>query len=345
MDNGMNVNEQQTPTALKKQKARSTEMAVVAMAVAVVVFVAVLSFAVLSLVFGVKGMLTPSAMRTNPPAGTYSVVPIVGTIQNVGGDSLGVNEPSYKHGATVAYIKQLAQDEGNKGILLYMNTGGGGVYESDEVYRALMDYKEQTGRPVWAYMATTCASGGYYICMAADYITANYNTTTGSIGVYIALTDTSELYGNIGVETVLIRSGENKGVGTEGVPITEEQREVYQSIVDESYDRFVELIVQGRGMAASKVREVGDGRPYTASQALKLDLIDEVGDWETAQAAFAEHTGAGGYVPSFSQRTPLGRILGEVQDMLPRSDAEVVEEMAVVHQNGVPMMYAPGLVW
>lgn len=329
----------------QKQKARPIEVAMLAMAMAMVLVMAVLAFSVLALVSGVRSMLTPARISANPPSGTYSVVQVVGAIQNAGSDALGANEPSYKHGATVSYIKQLTADEGNKGILLYMNTGGGGVYESDEVYRALMDYKEQTGRPIWAYMGTTCASGGYYICMAADYIIANYNATTGSIGVYIALTDTSELYGKLGIETVLIRSGENKGVGTSGVEITPEQREVYQSIVDESYDRFVELIVTGRGLSESKVRQVGDGRPYTAKQALDLGLLDELGDWDMAQKAFGEETGAQGFTPSFSQSTQLGRILGEAEQAAPKTEAEVAQEMAAEHQNGVPMMYAPGLAW
>lgn len=332
-------------TAKKRRRTRPIEVVMVAMVLVMLVFLGILAFSLQSLASGFTGLFTPEARNTNPPANTFSVITVIGTIQNAGGNSLGMNEPSYMHGSTLSYIKQLTADSGNKGILLYMNTGGGGIYESDEVYRALMTYREETGRPVWAYMATSCASGGYYICMAAERLIANYNTTTGSIGVYITLVDSSAMYEGMGVKTILIRSGDNKGIGVEGTVITTEQQAVYQSMVDESYERFVELVMDGRGMKEAKVRELADGRPYTAAQALENGLVDELGDWEGAVKAFEEHTGVGGFMPSFSQSTPIGNLLGGLEDALPKGDAEVLDDMVNSLPTGVPLAYAPGLGW
>ena len=324
---------------------KATKMVLIALGLVFLVMFGMFSYAMLSISGSIRELITPPARRVTAPNGSFSVIPVVGTIQSGGGGTMGIGEPNYLHADTVAYIEALAQNGGDKGILLYMNTGGGGVYESDEVYRALEAYKEETGRPVWAYMASYCASGGYYICMAADMLMANYNTTTGSIGVYIALADSSRMYEGMGIETVLVRSGENKGIGVEGTAITEENRAVYQSIVDESYERFISLVMAGRGMDENTARRLGDGRPYTAQQALKNGLVDELGNWEKALSAFAEQTGGSAFIPSFSRRTPLGGLLSEVDDMLPRSDAEMIFEKIENMPTGVPMAYAPGLAW
>lgn len=324
------------PPAPRGRKRSAVEVALLAISLVIVVLLALFIFSLWALGSGLGSAIIPSARSNNPPAGTFSVLYVEGTIQNATG-------ASYNHTATVEHIKLLAEDEGNTGILLYMNTPGGGVYESDELYRALVDYKEGTGRPIYAYMAATCASGGYYACMAADHITANYNTTTGSIGVYIALTDTSELYEKIGVKTVLIRSGENKGVGMKGVEITPEQQAVYQSSVDESYERFVSLVAQGRGMDDATARALSDGRIYTANQALANGMVDELGDWNTALDAFKELTASEPFYPNFSGGTTLSQLISSVLDRLPQSETQAALAAADALPSGVPLAYAAEL--
>ncbi len=319
---------------------KGLELALIALSTAILVLLAILLSVLAAAVFGLNQWLQPAAVGAAPPAGSFSVIRIQGSITSGGGDALGISEPSYHHKATLEYIRQLADDENDKGILLYMNTPGGGVYESDEIYRALEAYREKTGRPVWAYMAKTCASGGYYICMAAEKLLANYNTTTGSIGVYVSLTDVSGLYSKLGIETVLIRSGDNKGMGTPGVPVTEEQRAVLQSSVDESFARFVELIVKGRDMPRSEVLPLADGRTFTASQALEAGLIDGTGEWEATLDEFEETTGARPYYPNFSSQTYLGYLLSGVMESLPKSDTEAALDAAEALPQGVPMAYA-----
>ncbi len=328
------------PPPRPRKKWRAAELALISLALAVVVLLALL-LGVLALgTANLRQLAQPVGGGASPPGGSFSVIRIQGEIASRGSGVLGINDPSYHHGATLDYIKRLAESDNDKGILLYMNTPGGGVYESDEIYRALMDYREATGRPVWAYMARICASGGYYISMGAEKLLANYNTTTGSIGVYIALTDTSGLYGKLGIETVLVRSGENKGVGTEGVPITEAQRAIYQASVDESYQRFVDLIVENRGMPRSRVLALSDGRSYTAKQALEKGLVDELCDWDAALEQFEEETQASAYYPDFSRQTMLGSLISDLMGSLPKGEAETALQRAEALPQGVPLAYA-----
>ena len=204
-----------------------------------------------------------------------------GTIQ---GDTDSLYDTnSYHHSWTIEKIDEITKDSNNRGLILFVNTPGGGVYESDELYYAISDYKEKTGRPVYAYMGAMAASGGYYISAPADKIFANRNCWTGSIGVTIGtLYDISGLLKKYGVKTVTITSGANKAMGSMTDKLTDEQKKIFQSLVDEAYDQFVDIVKEGRKMDEKKVRELADGRIYTAKQAKANGLIDGVGRYEAA---------------------------------------------------------------
>lgn len=179
-------------------------------------------------------------------------------------------------------IEEMKKDVENRGILLYVNTPGGEMYAGDDVYQALLNYKKETGRPIYAYFAQTAASGGYYVAMAADEIYAHRLTTTGSIGVtYGTHIDLSGLCEKLGITTEELASGNNKGMGSYFAPLTDEQRAIYQSMIDEYYDYFVDVIVDGRGMSREEVLSFADGRVFTAKQALDLNLIDGIMDYES----------------------------------------------------------------
>ena len=283
-----------------------------------------------------------SATDYLPVYDSFAVISVVGTIQNTSGDELGLNQPSYHHNATLNYVKNLQYDHSNKGIFLYFDTGGGGVYESDELYRALMDYKEATGRPIYAFFGPTAASGGYYIAMAADHISADRNTTTGSIGVIMSYTNVKGLYDKLGLKSVYITSGRNKSMGASDLDLTDEQRAIYQGVVDEAYDQFVGIVCEGRGMPETTVRKLADGRIYTAKQALANGLIDEVTTLDEALDAFCRQTGASPYYTDFSDATIFDRLLGAVASILPKSDSQVLKELAEADQSGVPMYVYAG---
>lgn len=178
-------------------------------------------------------------------------------------------------------IDELGRDRKNSGILLYIDSPGGGVYQSDEVYLALEDYKHSTGNKVWAYMGPLAASGGYYIACAADVIYANRNTLTGSIGVISATSvDLTELMKKYGIKMTTVTAGKNKNMLNINSPMTEEHRAIMQGIADEAYDQFTDIVSQSRNMKIEKVRALADGRIYTAAQAEANGLIDYVDTYE-----------------------------------------------------------------
>ena len=180
---------------------------------------------------------------------------------------------TYSHTWVLDCVDSYAEDDYNKAIILYINSPGGGIYESDELYNKLMDYKEETGRPVFAYMAQEAASGGLYVAMAADEIAANRMTLTGSIGVIMSSMDLTGLYEKLGIETRDITSGENKDMFT---GMNDEQRAILQQMIDEYYGYFVEVVSDSRSLDEDYVRKISDGRVYTATQAKELGLIDSI---------------------------------------------------------------------
>lgn len=169
-----------------------------------------------------------------PPSEDYiAVVKVVGTIQEQMTTGVFNADMGYQHNTTLEYIESLMYDSDNQGILLYVDSPGGTVYESEELYLKLKEYKESTGRPIWGYMAHYAASGGYMISMAADKIYANPNTTTGSIGVIMSGYDMTGLYEKLGIRYVSITSGANK----DSSKLTDEQIAIYQEQVDEYYTK------------------------------------------------------------------------------------------------------------
>lgn len=183
----------------------------------------------------------------------------------------------YNHEYIIDAIDGMMENSRNRGMMLFIETPGGGVYESDEVYLKIREYQETTGRPVYAYLGSQATSGGYYIAAAADTIAANRNCWTGSIGVTIGtLYDISGLMERYGIKSATITSGRNKAMGDITVPLTEEQRQILQSLVDEAYEQFIDVVAEGRSLEKDYVRSISDGRIYTARQAQELMLVDDV---------------------------------------------------------------------
>jgi len=231
-------------------------------------------------VMGIMGTLSgenQSAKAFSGPSEPYLArIKVVGEIGG-GANRYASSDAAYHHTWTIQTINTLIGDKDNVGICLWLETPGGAVYETDELYLKLMEYKEKTGRPIYAYMRKMAASGGYYASAAADEILSNRNTWTGSIGVTIGtLFDVSGFLEKYGVRTDTITSGRNKAMGSYYTPLTDEQRAIYQSLVDDSYERFVAIVAEGRGMTDKEARTVADGRLFTAAQALDAGLIDGI---------------------------------------------------------------------
>ncbi len=177
-------------------------------------------------------------------------------------------------------IKSLKENDDNTALAIFINSPGGAVYQADEVYAALQDYKT-TGKKIYVYQGSMAASGGYYISCAANQIFANRNTLTGSIGVIMGSSfDLTELFDNLGIKSETIHSGKNKNMMNYNEPLTDEQKEIMQSICDECYEQFVSIVANNRGMTYEKAAKLADGKVYTARQALENGLIDRIDTWD-----------------------------------------------------------------
>jgi protease-4 len=194
---------------------------------------------------------------------------------------------------TVRQLTKHADDPEIKAIVLRIDTPGGGVASSQEVYEEVKRIRAG-GKPVIASLGSVAASGGYYIACTAERIFANPGTLTGSIGVIVQLANAEELLRKVGVEPTVITSGPFKDSGNPTRALRPEERQVFQAIIDDVYQQFVEAVSQGRQMSVAEVRQVADGRIYTGRQAKELRLIDELGTFQDAIKYAASTIGVSG---------------------------------------------------
>lgn len=280
-----------------------------------------------------------------PSEDFIGVIDVVGTIQASGSSSAFYStDGQYNHDLYMNYIEKLEDANNNKGILLYVDSPGGAVYESDELYLKLMEYKEVTGRPVYAYFASQACSGGYYIAMAADKIYANRNCWTGSIGVIVSLTNCKKLYDKLGIKEIDITSGKNKAMGSIGLDLTDEQYDILQSLVDEAYDQFTDIVSTGRKIDIDTVKKLADGRIYSALQAKENGLIDENGSLEDLKAVIQEENNLSENVTYHDVNTLSNSfwstLMGYANKLKPKSDVELAVDIVENRGNGVLMYYA-----
>ena len=233
----------------------------------------VIFIAMLLVVAIAAGLSGPVSSKTLILGDSIAVVNVVGTIEESG--------DTYNQQWFLNTLDDLMTDPSNQGILLYIDSPGGTVYESDEAYLKLMEYKAYTGRPIYAAIAHYGASGAYYIAAAADEIYANRNSLTGSIGVIMGSSvDMTQLMEKLGIKMTTFHAGANKNMLSIDEPLTAEQAAIMQSILDECYDQFVDIIADGRDMSVEAIRALADGRIYTAQQAADNGLIDGVMTYE-----------------------------------------------------------------
>src|SRR5919112_717451 len=218
------------------------------------------------------------------------VVPIEGVIAPADDTLGGVLPTSTPEGLTDA-LRQAGSDPSVVAVVLEIDSPGGGVTASDEMHQSVLDFEENTGEPVVVSMQDVTASGGYYISTAADHIVANKTTLTGSLGVIFEIPNFAEAADKYGIKQVVVKSGKYKDIGSSFREMTPEERGIYQSIVDESYSQFVDVISEGRGIPKERVREIADGRVYSGLQAKKLGLVDSFGNLDEASAVAGKLAG------------------------------------------------------
>ena len=175
-------------------------------------------------------------------------------------------------------IQAATKDESIRGIYLDIDSPGGGVTMSDEIHNALVLFRESAdGRFVFVHMGDLCCSGGYYAAAPADWIMARPTSLTGSIGVIMSTVNLSELAHKIGIEGVTIASGENKDMLNPLKPVNPEHVKILEEPVRQLYNRFVEIVAHGRKLPVDTVRQLADGRIFSAQDAMKNRLVDSIG--------------------------------------------------------------------
>jgi protease-4 len=200
------------------------------------------------------------------------------------------------------HLKQYGNDSRIKAIILRVDSPGGGVSASQEIYREVKRIKDEKKKKVFVSMASVAASGGYYIACPADKIFANRGTITGSIGVIAEWFNFKELADWAKVKPVVFKSGEFKDTGSPTRDLTDREKKYFQGMINELYRQFVGAVTEGRlgrggetgGLTEEQIKKLADGRIYTGESAKKFGLIDEIGNYEDAVKDAAKQVGIKG---------------------------------------------------
>jgi protease-4 len=173
-----------------------------------------------------------------------------------------------------------AKSDPSKALIIEINSPGGAVEPTQEIYDAIEQFKKETGKKVYVWMRGEAASGGYYISCAADKIVAMPTTLTGSIGVIMELVNYKGLLEKIGLKETVIKSGKFKDIGSPIRDMTPEESKMLQDIIDETYQQFFNVVENTRHIPVDKLKEIAQGQVYTGIQAKKLGLVDENGNFQ-----------------------------------------------------------------
>ncbi|MBW1721142.1 MAG: signal peptide peptidase SppA [Deltaproteobacteria bacterium] len=231
----------------------------------------------------------PAALSFGPKIG---VIPIQGAILDP--------EP------VLTQLIEFRKEKQIKAIILRINSPGGGVAPSQEIYREVR--RTRKTKKVIASMGSMAASGGYYVASAADKIVANPGTLTGSIGVIMEFLNVKELLEKFGVGMEVIKSGEFKDIGSPHRKLTEREKALLQGLIAEIQEQFVTAVAEGRGISKKKIREIADGRVLSGEKAKALGLVDALGNFRDAVELAKRECGIKGEVSLVYPRKPRKKL-------------------------------------
>jgi len=194
-------------------------------------------------------------------------------------------------------------------VVLRINSPGGSIGAVQEIYEEVNRLKEK-GKKVVVSMGDVGASGAYYIACAADKIVANPGTITGSIGVLMSLGNMEELFRKIGIKIEVIKRGKHKDIGSLSREMTAEERRLLQGVIDDAYDQFLRVVIEGRNLKKSKAEKLAQGQVFTGRQAKDLGLIDEIGNFQDAVRLAGKLAGIPGEPKVIELPKPFPGILG-----------------------------------
>ena len=221
----------------------------------------------------------------------------------------------------VSQLRKFAKDDSIRAIILHVNTPGGGVAASQEIYQEVRRIRDQKKKPVVAAIETVGASGGYYISSAASKIFADRGSVVGSIGVIAEWYNYGDLLHWAKMKDVVLKTGEFKDTGNPARELTPAEREYLQRLIDNMYGQFIRAVAEGRKLKEEEVRALADGKVWTGEQAKQLKLIDEFGDFQAAVEDTAKSVGIQGEPtlvrPEKQRRTLLDLLFGDISEYLP----------------------------
>ena len=199
-------------------------------------------------------------------------------------------------------VKKFRKDKRIRGIILRIDSPGGAVGPSQEIYDEVLKTRE-SGKTIYASMGALAASGGYYIASAAEKIFANPGTLTGSIGVIMAFSNAKGLMEKIGLQPEIVKAGEYKDIGSPARAMTQKERNLLQSVVTDVHQQFIEAVASGRDISVAEVTKIADGRILTGRQAYSLNLVDQIGGLQVSIDQLAHKVGIIGS-PKIIKETP-----------------------------------------
>ena len=202
----------------------------------------------------------------------------------------------------VNQVKKFRQDKRIRGIILRIDSPGGAVGPSQEIYDEVLKTRE-SGKTIYASMGALAASGGYYIASAAEKIFANPGTLTGSIGVIMVFSNAKGLMEKIGLQPEIVKAGEYKDIGSPARAMTQKERNLLQSVVTDVHQQFIEAVASGRDISVAEVTKIADGRILTGRQAYSLNLVDQMGGLQVSIDQLAHKVGIIGS-PKIIRETP-----------------------------------------
>jgi protease-4 len=192
----------------------------------------------------------------------------------------------------VRSLDRLAENDGIRAVVLRVDSPGGGVAPSQEIYGAVERVRER--KPIVASLGSVAASGGYYVASACDSIVANPGTLTGSIGVIMETGNVTELLKKLGVQGIVVKAGKFKDIGSPLREMTDEERRFLEGLLANVHAQFIAAVAKGRKLPEDQVRPLADGRIYSGQQALELHLIDALGGLRDAVELAATRAGIPG---------------------------------------------------
>ena len=263
------------------------------------------------------------------PGDAVAVIRLEGAISSSPSDYL--TEAGITPRRVASLLEQATADPAVKAIVVRVNSPGGSVVASDEIYHMLLDFE----MPVVVWMGDVAASGGYYISCGGDYVFAHPDALTGSIGVISQFFNVEELLDEVGVDVMVITSGPRKDIGSPFREMTEEEQTLWKGITDDIYDGFVEIVAQARDLPLEEIRKLADGSIYTGRQALEVGLVDDVGTPDDAIAKAAELGGIEGE-PRVVELSPTPSLRELFYGFQARSAMPTMEE--ILGWAGVPSL-------